>query len=155
MYYTFRLAHSDDVSFETMKMGLWTWAELTTGILISCLPVMPRFIKHLGSKAYWALSAISKSNRKDGDESTATAIKKETEVLVSFQRPSGRYQGGDSQLKAWADPNSHEIHPKCETVTLCNLNVATPSNVMIVDRNHVLSGYPTREADLKRDHLMV
>jgi hypothetical protein len=31
-------------------MGYWAWAEMSTGIIISCLPVVPRFVQHFGRK---------------------------------------------------------------------------------------------------------
>ncbi|KAL9636600.1 MAG: hypothetical protein Q9204_002196 [Flavoplaca sp. TL-2023a] len=38
-------------------MGLWTWAELTAGILVSCLPIAPRFFQHIGPKVYASFTA--------------------------------------------------------------------------------------------------
>ena len=31
-------------------MGFWTYAEMTIGLVVSCLPVMPRFFHHIGPK---------------------------------------------------------------------------------------------------------
>ena len=36
-------------------MGLWIWGELTAGILICSLPVMPKFFQHFGPKVFATL----------------------------------------------------------------------------------------------------
>ena len=33
-----------------VQMGLWTYAELAAGVIISCLPVIPRFFQYVGPK---------------------------------------------------------------------------------------------------------
>lgn len=40
-------------------MGFWTWAEVTIGIIVSCLPVMPRFFRHCAPKASKLISRMS------------------------------------------------------------------------------------------------
>lgn len=42
-------------------MGLWTAAEMTTGIIVSCLPVMPRSFQNLNHRIYGTLSHNSKT----------------------------------------------------------------------------------------------
>ena len=41
------MATSPDVTYHLVQMGLWTYAELATGVIISCLPVIPKFFQHL------------------------------------------------------------------------------------------------------------
>ena len=41
-------------------MGLWGWAELTIGIIVGCLPVMPKLFQHIGAKTSGPLSFKSK-----------------------------------------------------------------------------------------------
>ncbi len=33
-----------------VQMGLWTYAELATGVVVSCLPVIPKFFQHIGPR---------------------------------------------------------------------------------------------------------
>ena len=33
-----------------VQMGLWTYAELATGVIVSCLPVIPKFFQHVGPR---------------------------------------------------------------------------------------------------------
>ncbi len=44
-------------------MGLWADAELSIGIVISCLPVIPRFFQHIGPKLSSALKLRYKSTK--------------------------------------------------------------------------------------------
>lgn len=51
-------------------MGLWTYAEISIGIVISCTPIFPRFYNEFSPKIYAVLSFKStpsnttQSNRK-------------------------------------------------------------------------------------------
>ena len=49
-YYTWRFVHSPDISYNVVPMGMWNYAELSTGIIISCVPVIPKFFQHVGPK---------------------------------------------------------------------------------------------------------
>lgn len=60
-YYTWKIVKSPDVSYHMLQMGLWTEAEISTGIIISCLPVIPKFIRHFGPKVYGSLLLRLKS----------------------------------------------------------------------------------------------
>ena len=91
---------------------------------------MPRLFKYLSSKACGTLSAFSKSSIKQSDSSTSTAIKKRTEVSVSFQPPPKSYKGGSNFPDIWADRYSHQYHQKHENISLCNVDGATRNNVM-------------------------
>lgn len=45
-YYTFKIAQGPDVAFNIIVMGLAAAAELSIGVVVSCLPVLPRFVRH-------------------------------------------------------------------------------------------------------------
>ena len=47
---TWQLVESTDKSYYTVIEGLWTWAEVAAGILVSCVPVLPRFLQHVRSE---------------------------------------------------------------------------------------------------------
>lgn len=44
------------MTYYLVPMGMWGDAELSTGIIISCLPIMPKFFQHVAPKAWKALS---------------------------------------------------------------------------------------------------
>jgi len=45
VFYTFRLASSNDTSYYAILLGLWGIAEVAMGYLCVCLPVIPQFFK--------------------------------------------------------------------------------------------------------------
>lgn len=49
-YYTWQDSKTSDASYTAVVMGLWCWAEVAMGILISCVPVLPRFFQHFGPR---------------------------------------------------------------------------------------------------------
>lgn len=55
-YYTWELGLSQDVTYNLGLMGLWTYAEISIGIVISCTPIFPRFYQEFGPKIYAVLS---------------------------------------------------------------------------------------------------
>ena len=60
-YYTWKIIRSPDISYNIFRMGLWTAAEMTTGILVSCLPVLPRFFQRYDLHIISTLSYGSKA----------------------------------------------------------------------------------------------
>ena len=69
-YYTWKVVKGSDVSYNIIVMGLWTLAEIATGIIVSCLPVLPRFFRHAGPKVLQAFSVPTKSSSSSGCAST-------------------------------------------------------------------------------------
>ena len=55
-----------------VPMGMWTYAELSTGIVISCLPVIPKFFQHIGPKLSSAFTLRSKYTKDFGIEAAST-----------------------------------------------------------------------------------
>ena len=39
-----------------MLVGIWAWAEMAVGIIVSCLPIMPKFFQHFSPKVRRLLS---------------------------------------------------------------------------------------------------
>lgn len=72
-YYTWRIVQSPDVSYNIVPMGMWTYAEISIGIVISCLPVIPKFFQHIGPKVYSALTLRSKSGGNESASSSPSA----------------------------------------------------------------------------------
>ena len=84
-YYTWRIVQSPDVSYYMIPMGLWTYAEISTGVFISCVPVMPRFFQHVVPKMTRAMttrSIFTKSSAgRSVDEPHLAAAPKHTRSL--------------------------------------------------------------------------
>ncbi|KAM0798522.1 hypothetical protein BDR22DRAFT_808975 [Usnea florida] len=88
-YYTWKIVQSPDISYNMVPMGMWTYAELSTGIVISCLPVIPRFFQHIGPKLSSAFTLRSKYTKDSGIEVASTTpsdkVRAEKLKLPSFK----------------------------------------------------------------------
>ena len=88
-YYTWKIVQSPDISYNMVPMGMWTYAELSTGIVISCLPVIPRFFQHIGPKLSSAFTLRSKYTKDSGIEAASTTpsdkVRSEKLKLPSFK----------------------------------------------------------------------
>ncbi len=97
-------------------MGLWTWAEITTGIIVSCLPTTPKFFQHFGPKVYGAFSSsfsLGSKSRSTGSKSGPRLIQEQTN---NFQRALGKPPENDVY-------RNHN-HRKDEYITLSELDMA-------------------------------
>ena len=72
-------------------MGLWAWAELAIGIIVSCLPVMPRFFQHVGPKVYKTLSFRSKNKISPAHGLKDTHKTSKANAFTKIQRPFAKY----------------------------------------------------------------
>ena len=51
-YYAWQIVQSRDISYNVVKMGFWTYAEIAIGTIVSCMPVLPKFFRHFGPRLY-------------------------------------------------------------------------------------------------------
>lgn len=96
-----------DISYNIIAMGLWTQAEIATGIIVSCLPVVPKFVRHTGPKLYRAFSHGSQSASPSGSVGT----RKKSRPPFTFQLPLTN----PSQTAGMSKPWHHESMPKAQT----------------------------------------
>ncbi|KAA8647058.1 hypothetical protein EYZ11_006990 [Aspergillus tanneri] len=82
--YTIRLYESDNISYSRFLAGLWTIPELSIGISVACLPIMPKFFKsinlehrlsRLGTSLQTLFSGSSSRHRSQGRSSKNSASK--------------------------------------------------------------------------------
>lgn len=81
-YYTWRTVESLDTSWELLTMGLWTWAELSIGLIVVCLPVFPKFFNHIGTKVHRGTSESGPAR-----DSSAAVSSPKVDVLARVKRP--------------------------------------------------------------------
>ena len=81
-------------------MGYWTYVEIAMGIIISCLPVLPRLFQAFGPRIYGAFSFRSKTSTHTETQTAHTPIKSRSGkkspdgyVDLDYMRPeiSGEY----------------------------------------------------------------
>ena len=107
-------------------MGLWTWAEMSIGVLIACLPVTPKFVSFVGPKIQSIFSSKRKSRssrtsgtytmRDSGDlsgkiESAKSesserntrpeAVHQDTDSLTNLKEQSFQWTFEDNVSEAW------------------------------------------------------
>jgi len=90
---------------------------MTIGVIVSCLPAMPKFFQHFGSKVYGALpgrfSIDSMSRSISGSKPRPRSTQGQSN---SFQRALGKPKG--------SDVHSNRNHRKDEYLTLSELDMA-------------------------------
>lgn len=120
-YYTWKIVQSPDISYNMVPMGMWTYAELSTGIVISCLPVIPKFFQYIGPKVSSAFTLRSEYMKDSGIES-ASATPWDKVRAEKLKLPSFKHTFASIASTAEKD-NGHELNsqqslPKGEYVML-------------------------------------
>ena len=80
-----------DKTYHIMQMCLWNYAELATGVFISCLPVIPKFFQHVGPKIL-AMVSSNKTRLQGGyrqELSPRSASTKHGSALPSWTKNPG------------------------------------------------------------------
>ena len=99
-YYTWRVVESHDINWDLIPMGLWTWAEISIGIIVGCLPTFPKFFQHIGTMYH-----SKHSGSGTGRAANAVALSPMANALASVRRPFGKYGVGRSIITdSWNDP---------------------------------------------------
>lgn len=143
-YYTWRVVESHDINWDLLPMGLWTWAELSIGIIVGCLPTLPKFIQHIGTRYRLKLS------RSDtGRATSAVALPSKANVLARVRRPFGKYGVGQSITDLWSDPDMPRSQQREEYLVLDEFD-ATPLQAEALNRP---IGWPLKAIVTAREDL--
>ena len=100
-YYTWKVVKNPDISYNIIVMGLWTLAEIATGIIVSCLPVFPKFVRHAGPQIYRAFSTSSQS----APSSNSAGAEKRLRPSLTSQLPLTKPSQAASKSKPWHHSN--------------------------------------------------
>ena len=92
-YYNWQLYQSSDLKWYIAKVGLWTWAEIGIGILISCLPVSLRFFQHVKVKVYSSFLSRSHSGISGGNGFKLTNSFTRNRMRSTYREPSTQESG--------------------------------------------------------------
>ena len=131
-YYSFQVSKSTDKTHNLMLMGLWGWAEVATGIIVSCLPVMPRFIQHAGPKIYKTVSLRSKYKFGNAYVMQATHGIPKTKAFTKIQRrPAECGASGTSELLA--DPHHTPPWLDDESLPTVSFDLSLPSTITAIE----------------------
>ena len=58
-----KLTTTDDVTFQLTIVALWTYAEISSGIIAGCLPVLPALFRHFVPKMTSTFNSYSRRIR--------------------------------------------------------------------------------------------
>ena len=92
-YYSYQVPKSSDRTYKLELMGLWGWAELTIGIIVGCLPVLPKFLHHIGATASRTFSFTSKDGVSAAHGMMIRNEPPKENAFTKFQRPFANHVG--------------------------------------------------------------
>ena len=95
-------------------MGLWAYAEIAIGIIVTCLPISPRFFQFVGPKLSKSFSLRSKSGTKVESKPNLASPKNNVKVGTKFEWPFTK----DSAVETWNSSSSQQAHYKGDYNTL-------------------------------------
>ena len=121
-YYTWRVVKSHDVNWDLIPMGLWTWAEISIGIIVGCLPTLPKFIQHVGTKI-----RLQSSGSGTGNAASPVALPPKENLFASVRRPFGKYGVGQSiTVSTWNDTDMPRSQHRDEYLVLDEFDATPP-----------------------------
>ena len=144
-YYTWQTVEARDTSWELLPMGYWTWTELSIGIIVGCLPTMPKFFQHIGPK-------IRRRSAGPGPEygSSADVDTPKVNVLARFQKPFAKYGVGLSVSNSRNDSYTTRAEPRCEYLTHTEVDPSPrQGSSFSVSTEHSSKGVATIRDDLE------
>ena len=145
-YYTWKITESPDISYNMVLMGLWTAAELATGFIISCLPVIPKFFQHMWPKVSRTLSVMSKP-RKDSGIASAPVVPTE-ELQGSSKLKLPKIKNTLASVLSHTGKEDNQTRPEGEYALL-----AESTGVPRRDAVKELSQMPAARLATRRDDL--
>ena len=98
-YHIWQQFNTYDASWQLGRLAPWTWAELSIGIVVGCLPSLPKFFGHIGPKIYRRVSGTG-----SGREINAAHVPK-SKALNKVKRPFGKYGFGSIVSDPSDNPN--------------------------------------------------
>ncbi|KAI1091680.1 hypothetical protein F5B19DRAFT_257183 [Rostrohypoxylon terebratum] len=99
LYYSVILAHRENLTYNLAPVGHWALGEFTAGILVACLPSLPRLLKHLRGDIEQPYNSSRTSPRKSHYQKTPGYFSKATDscsVKALREDPIQDTVGGDS-----------------------------------------------------------
>lgn len=148
-YYSFQVPKSSDRTYNLELMGLWSWAELTIGIIVGCLPVLPKFIRHICSKVSRNFSSTSKDGVSAAHGLINSNEPPKANAFTKIQRPFTNHVGS-SISKSSTDTYSPQARLHGEYLTSDNYDSLSLSAITTHKPTHPLSVViATRRDDLE------
>ena len=147
-YYTWKMVGSPDMSYNIIFVVLWTFAELATGFIISCLPVIPKFFQHVYPKVSRALGGISKSKKDSEIELARVVPAEELERNLGIKLPS--FKKTFASVFSYTEKDDDQTQPEGEYAILSE-EVVVPRPEAATELSQLPAArLATRRYDLER-----
>lgn len=156
-YYAWQIVQSRDISYNVVKMGLWTYAEIAIGTIVSCMPVLPKFLRHFSSKLYTTFASKSKSGSSNPRPRSGSpvVIEKPRHSAKSPNKYLAKRSGGETGISEIWNGAYHPsaVQVEGEYVTLDEHDAVLPRTARRVKASEPASrmakGIATRREDLE------
>ena len=106
-YYTWAVHRDTDKSYSLVSLNICAAAELAIGIMVGCLPIMPKFLQYASVKVAKALPFTSKPTSKSGQEFgqdfQGQRNTPKANALTSMKRSFAKYKAGADVTDSWSD----------------------------------------------------
>lgn len=156
-YYTWVVDNGTDKSYGLGIENICAAAELAIGIIVGCLPIMPKFLQHASVKLSKAFSFASRSTIKARQgidhESNGQSDTPKAKTLTSLRRSFAKYKAGADVTESW---NGH-YHSRPENygdhITLTEFDALSLQAIESVKPCSRGGGIATRREDLEHGPL--
>ena len=146
VYYSWKFRGSPDISYNVTGLGLWTWAEIATGLIVSCLPVLPKFFQHISPKLHRLPTFGWKSRSTFRHTPGSSGVTSTTLVSSNHERPHSKSGGVDSTSVTWNDLYDPRAQLRAEYITLEEFDKISSKGDISERQASGLSGVPTPHA---------
>ena len=126
-YYTWKIVQSSDITYNLCIMGLWAYAEISIGIIVSCLPVLPKFFNHFGPRIYGSFSLQTWSVTLLRPKMRSTGNTDKTGTSSRLRRLFTERSGENSIPGIWNDSN-HSSELKGAYINLDKYETQSPKS---------------------------
>ena len=131
MFYVSQLGGADaDVSYNTAWQGLWAFAEITFGIIVTCTLLLPKFLEAKGARMRGILSSLQRPFTSFGSGGSFSILMRSSRDKAGSREATidrvGMVGRAESETSSTNRGQDTETHPSYEGV--CNL-VEYPSKV--------------------------
>ena len=137
-----------DVSYTIVPVGMWTDAELCTGIIVSCFPFMTKFFKHIGPKLSSTLRSkfIKDSNKESASAAPLDQVRAEKLKLPSLKHTfasiiSGAEKDDGHELYSQQTPPKGEYAQLDEDMVIPRRDAIRDSIQVATTRDGLERGY--------------
>ena len=156
-YYTWVVARAADESYSQVVLYLCSAAELAIGIIVGCLPIMPKFLQHAGVKVSKAFSFASRSTIKSRQdivqESKGQSNTPKANALNSIKRSFAKYKAGADVTESWSDPYHSRAENHGDYLTLTEFDAPSLQATESVQPCSRGGGIAPRREDLEHGPL--